>query len=105
ATLLRNPIFAVTSIALASFLNDITLPPAWTTCMDIGGKYVGTVSGTMNMMGNLGGFVSPIALGYIVGSTGNWALTFYVTAGLHLLAAICWWLLDPVTPLGTVKPA
>lgn len=98
-TFLPSPIFAVGAIALASFLNDITLPPAWTTCMDIGGKYVGTVSGTMNMMGNLGGFVSPIVLGYIVGITGNWALTFYVTAGFHLLAAICWWALDPVTPL------
>ena len=67
--------------------------------MDVGDKYVGTVSGTMNMMGNLGGFVSPIVLGYIVGQTGNWNLTFYVTAGLYLLGAICWWLLDPVTPL------
>ena len=104
ATVMQNPMFAVAAIALASFLNDMTLPPAWTTCMDVGGRYVGTVSGTMNMMGNLGGFVSPIALGYIVGSTGNWALTFYVTAGLHLLGAGCWWLLDPVTPFdGPVK--
>jgi ACS family glucarate transporter-like MFS transporter len=105
ATLMQNPIFAVAGIALASLLNDVTLPAAWTTSMDIGGAYVGTVSGTMNMMGNLGGFVSPIALGYIVGNTGNWALTFYVTAGLHLFGAICWWLLDPITPFhGPIKP-
>jgi MFS transporter, ACS family, glucarate transporter len=106
ATLPGNPVFAVGAIALASFLNDITLPPAWTTCMDIGGRYTGTVSGTMNMIGNLGGFVSPIVLGYIVGNTGDWALTFYVTAVLHFLAAICWWFLDPVTPLKcSVRPA
>ncbi|HEY2951802.1 MAG TPA: MFS transporter [Verrucomicrobiae bacterium] len=99
ATFLQNPIFAVVAIASASFCNDITLPGSWTTCMDVGAKYVGTVSGTMNMMGNLGGFVSPIVLGYIVGRTGDWNLTFYVTAGLYFLGAMCWWFLDPVTPL------
>ena len=67
--------------------------------MDVGDKYVGTVSGTMNMMGNFGGFVSPIVLGYIVGLTGNWDLTFYVTGAIYLGGAVCWWLLDPVTPL------
>jgi MFS transporter, ACS family, glucarate transporter len=99
ATFLHDPILAVVAIALASFFNDITMPASWTTCMDVGDRYVGTVSGTMNMMGNLGGFVSPIVLGYIVGRTGNWDLTFYVTAGLYLLGALCWWFLDPVTPL------
>jgi len=99
ATFLGDPILAVAAIALASFCNDITMPGSWTTCMDVGDKYVGTVSGTMNMMGNLGGFVSPIVLGYIVGRTGNWNLTFYVTAGLYLLGAFCWWFLDPITPL------
>lgn len=99
ATFLHDPMLAVIAIALASFCNDTTMPGSWTSCMDMGGKYVGTVSGTMNMMGNLGGFVSPIVLGYIVGRTGNWNLTFYVTAGLYFLGAACWWLLDPVTPL------
>jgi MFS family permease len=99
ATMLQQPLLAVAAIAGASFFNDITLPGSWTTCMDVGGKYVGTVSGAMNMMGNLGGFVSPIVLGYIVGRTGNWSLTFYLTASLYLLGAVCWWFIDPVTPL------
>ncbi len=99
ATFAREPLYAVAAIAMASFCNDITLPGSWTTCMDVGDKYVGTVSGTMNMMGNLGGFVSPIVLGYIVHNTGNWNLTFLVTAALYLFGACCWWFLDPVTPL------
>jgi hypothetical protein len=36
----------------------------------------------------------------VVGRTGDWNLTFYVTAALYLLGAICWWRLDPTTPLG-----
>ena len=75
------------------------MPGAWTACMDVGGKYVGTLAGTMNMMGNLGGFVSPIVIGYIVQYTKNWTLTFYVTAAVYLVGAIFWLLMDPVTPL------
>jgi nitrate/nitrite transporter NarK len=99
ATFLQQPILAAVAIACASFCNDITLPGSWTTCMDVGGKYVGTVSGTMNMMGNFGGFVSPIVLGYILNLTGNWNINFYLTAGFYVLGAISWWFIDPVTPL------
>ena len=99
ATWLTNPYLAVLAIALVAFCNDIQLPGAWTACMDVGGKSVATLSGTMNMMGNVGGFVSPIACGYLVKHTGNWHLAFYVTAAAYLLGALCWLLMDPVTPL------
>ena len=98
-TFLREPWMAVMAIALASFGNDFTLPGAWTACMDVGGSCVGTLSGMMNMVGNIGGVLSPIVLGYIVGRTGDWNLTLYVTAAVYLLGALCWWFLDPVTPL------
>jgi ACS family glucarate transporter-like MFS transporter len=99
STFLKNPYAAVLAIALVSFCNDLMMPGAWAACMDVGGKYCGTLSGTMNMMGNLGGFVSPIVIGYIIQYTGNWNLTFYVTAVIYLLGAVCWLLTDPVTPL------
>ena len=108
ATFLETPIMAVAAIAIASFFNDMTMPGAWTACMDIGGKFTGTVSGAMNMMGNLGGFVSPIVIGYILDWTkdpaGNatsvgFNLAFYVTAALYLVGAICWLFIDSTTPL------
>jgi len=99
STYLKNPYAAVLAIALVSFCNDLMMPGAWAACMDVGGKYCGTLSGTMNMMGNLGGFVSPIVIGYIIQYTGNWNATFYVTAVIYLLGAVCWLLTDPVTPL------
>jgi MFS transporter, ACS family, glucarate transporter len=34
--------------------------------MDVGGKLAGTLSGTMNMMGNFGGALYPVATGYIL---------------------------------------
>jgi ACS family glucarate transporter-like MFS transporter len=98
-TWLTNPYMAVVAIALVAFCNDIQLPGAWTACMDVGGKSVATLSGTMNMMGNVGGFVSPIVCGYLVKQTGNWNLAFYVTAAAYVLGAFCWLGMDPVTPL------
>ena len=46
-------------MGLASFFNDLVMPGAWATCMDVGGAYAGTVSGSMNMMGNMAGFFAP----------------------------------------------
>ncbi len=99
ATMLQQPILAVLAIALASFCNDVSMPGAWTACMEVGNSIVGTVARTMNMMGNLGGFVSPIVLGTIVHRTGDWNFSFYLTAGLYAIGAMCWWFVDPVTPL------
>lgn len=96
---LKNPYLAVAGIALVAFCNDMQMPGAWTACMDVGGKTVGTLSGTMNMMGNVGGFVSPIVTGYIVQRTGHWDLAFCVTAAGYALGALCWLAMDPVTPL------
>jgi ACS family glucarate transporter-like MFS transporter len=68
--------------------------------MDMGGKYTGTLSGSMNMMGNLGGFVAPIAGGYILHLTGgDWNAYLYSMSAVYVLAVMCWLPMDPVTPL------
>jgi len=99
STRLVDPYLAVAAIALVSFFNDLAMPGSWATCMDVGGRYVGTLGGAMNMMGNLGGFLSPIVTGYVVEQTGSWTGTFYAAAGVYVLGALCWIALDPVTPL------
>jgi ACS family glucarate transporter-like MFS transporter len=54
----------------------------------------------MNMMGNVGGALSPLMIGYILYWThNNWNMTFYVSAAIYLMGIVCWALLDPVTPL------
>ena len=95
----RDPILMPVLIALGGLAIDFVLPCAWGTCMDIGGRFAGTFSGSMNMMGNLGGFVAPIATGYILDLTGSWNLAFSISSAVYLAGAVCWLLLDPVTPL------
>ena len=68
--------------------------------MDIGGKFSGTYSGSMNMMGNLGGALGPILVGHLLKWTHqDWGVIFYLSAGAYLLAGLCWLFIDPVTPL------
>jgi len=97
---MRSPLIMITFLGLTSFFNDLVMPGSWATCMDVGGRYAGTVSGSMNMMGNFGGVAGPIVVGYILQATAhNWALTFYVSAAVYLLGAVLWLFIDPVTPL------
>ena len=95
----RGPLALAVLIGLAGLFNDFALPCAWGACMDVGGRFAGTFSGAMNMMGNLGGFIAPIATGYILDITGSWSLVFYISSAVYLLGALCWILLDPTTPL------
>jgi MFS family permease len=94
-----NPLALALLIALAGMCNDFVLPCAWGACMDIGGRFAGTFSGSMNMMGNLGGFLAPIAIGYILDRTGSWHLTFLISSVVYLAGAVCWLLLDAETSL------
>jgi MFS family permease len=95
----RDPILMPLLTALGGFSVDFVMPCAWGACMDVGGRFAGTFAGSMNMMGNLGGFVAPIATGYILDLTGRWTLVFSISAVVYLGGAACWLLLDPVTPL------
>jgi MFS family permease len=102
--------WAVAFIALASFFNDLVMPHAWASAMDIGGQYAGTVSGAMNFWGNVGGGLGPLMIGYMLSWTNNnWNFTFYVSAAIYFIGSVFWLLLDPVTPLerpaGKVKAA
>jgi MFS family permease len=100
STRMPDPVMAVLAIGMASFCNDLVMPGAWAAAMDVGGKHAGTLSGAMNMWGNIGGALSPLAIGYILSWThNNWNLTFYISAAIYLLGIVCWLFLDPVTPL------
>ncbi|HUS07927.1 MAG TPA: MFS transporter, partial [Bryobacteraceae bacterium] len=95
-----DALYGMLFMGLASFCNDLVMPGAWATCMDIGGKYAGTMAGSMNMMGNLAGFVAPTAGPYILRATGgDWNAVLYTMAGAYLAGTLCWPFIDPVTPI------
>jgi len=106
STRVDDPLLAMLAIGLASFSNDLVMPGAWAAAMSVGGTHAGSLSGAMNMCGNIGGALSPLAIGYILKWSGNnWNLTFYVSAAIYLMGIVCWRYLDSVTPLERESPA
>ena len=81
------------SIAVAAVM--FTLGAAWATCIDTGGHHTGVVSAMMNTAGNTGAIFSPIIAIYAKNHLGGWNAPLYVMAGLFLIGAICWCLIDP----------
>jgi MFS transporter, ACS family, glucarate transporter len=102
---INDPVRAMFVLGMAGFFNDFVMPAAWASTMDIGGRYAGTVSGAMNMMGSIAGASSVTVVGYLLFWTGdNWTLTFYISAAIYLVGAICWLALDSHTPVEQRAP-
>jgi MFS family permease len=101
-TRVQSPAWMIAALTASSFAAEFTGPVSWTTCMDLGGRYVGSLGGAMNTLGQLGGTVAPAVIGYILQWTNHdWAITFYVSVAVYCCGILCWSFLDPVTPLDT----
>ena len=92
-------------LAIAVFGADMTLPPSWAFCIDIGRNHAGTVSGTMNMAGNVGSFVTSLAFPYLLIWTGSPSPFFIVGATLNAAAAILWTRARPDRPIAVTQNA
>ena len=99
----KNPLLAVLAVGLASFGNDMAMPGSWGACMDVGGRCAGSLSGSMNMMGNAGGALAPMVVPFVLKAAGNWNANFWMFAVAYVIAALCWLFIDPVTPLEEVR--
>ncbi|AUP79702.1 MFS transporter [Flavivirga eckloniae] len=86
---------AVIFISLAVFGADMTLSPSWSTCLDVGKEHSGTVSGTMNMAGNLGSFFTALAFPYMMALAGSHTPFFFLAAALNLIAIPIWLSIKP----------
>ena len=95
AALAEQAYTALFCLTGAMFFLECTIGPSWAVPMDMGGEYSGTVSGMMNMAGNIGGALSPIVFGVLV-QFGSWQAPFIVAASLLVIGSAVWafWL-DP----------
>lgn len=99
-----SPISFVLLFSVAVFGVEMTISPSWSLCMDIGGDKSGTVSATMNMVGNIGSafsaiifpfFIAHITIPFFAGSTGTANSFFVFAAGMNLLAIFAWLYINP----------
>jgi MFS transporter, ACS family, glucarate transporter len=89
----------IVCLTVAIFGADMTLPPSWAFCIDIGRGNAGVVSGTMNMAGNIGSFATSLAFPYLLVLTGSTTPFFVAGATLNLVAAGLWMQTRPDVPV------
>lgn len=92
---MQTPVGAVVFLSMAIFGADMTLSPSWSLCVDIGKKNSGAVSGTMNMAGNIGAFVTALAFPYLLSWFGNVEPFFLLAAVLNVIAIWLWMKIEP----------
>jgi sugar phosphate permease len=93
--LTADRVAAACLIAVAAFFQMMTGGAAWSVCLDVGRRNAGVVTGCMNMVGNIGGSISAILVGYSVEKLDSWDIPFYVTAGVLAIGVLMWLLIDP----------
>jgi ACS family glucarate transporter-like MFS transporter len=99
-----SPLLFVLCFSIAVFGVEMTISPSWSFCMDIGGGNSGAVSGSMNMLGNLGSafsaivfpyFVAHVTLPWFAEETGTANSFFVFAAVMNVAAAVAWLFMNP----------
>jgi MFS transporter, ACS family, glucarate transporter len=89
----------IACFALTTFGLDLTVSASWTVCCDVGGKYSGTLSASMNTAGALGSLASSFLFPVLIKWAGNVTIYFCVAALLNVTALVCWKYIEPAVPL------
>ena len=82
-------------LTAAAGLAALGIASAWSTCLAIGGRHGGVVSGAMNTFGNLGGTVCPVVFGQSLQHPGSWQVPLASVAVLYAISGLMWWVIDP----------
>jgi ACS family glucarate transporter-like MFS transporter len=77
---------------------------SWPACIDLGGKFTGTVSGWMGCWGNGGGILAPVTAAWIATRYG-WGVVLVSTSAIAVFGAVMWLLVKPDQPLKAPKKA
>jgi MFS family permease len=92
---IEDRLLAALLLAPALAFQTTTVSAAWAVCLDVGRRYAGVVTGAMNTVGNIGGAIGPIVVGYAVKKWGSWTPPFYVMAAVFAFGVLMWLLVDP----------
>jgi MFS family permease len=91
---------AIGVISLGTFCATFGGVSAYTMAIELGGKQVTTVFSTMNMCGNIGAMMFPLAVGWLVSASGqNWHLALFLFAAIMAVAAALWAVLVAPDPM------
>jgi ACS family glucarate transporter-like MFS transporter len=95
-----NPWTVVLLMGGMAFFSDLGLPAIWGFNLDVGKRHVGLVLGWGNMWGNLGGFVTPLAV-YWISKHAGWPWVYAMFGAAFIIIGIASLFLradDPLEP-------
>jgi MFS transporter, ACS family, D-galactonate transporter len=95
ASVIDDALAAVLVISIGSFCAALASPCAYAMTIDMGGTQVATVNATMNMMGNFGAWLFPIAVPWLLIRFGSWDAVLVMFGSLYVIGALFWLLLKP----------
>jgi len=72
----------------ARLFNDAALAGYMSLPTEMSPRHLGAIWGCMSVFGSLGGMAATLLAGFLVTTTGNWALPFYTGAGAILVAVL-----------------
>lgn len=90
AAITSNNSLAIVLLALGMAFMDVTAPVAWAVATELGGEHSGAVTGAMNTAGLLGGTVTSVGIGYLIGWFDSYTLPVIILGILLLLGAFLW---------------
>jgi sugar phosphate permease len=94
ATFTSHTTASVLFSCVSVFGLELTVGVSWAIPLDIGGDFAGSIASIMNTFGNLGGAISPVLLGYLLGSYG-WNVPFIISSILCIVAIFFCFGIDP----------
>jgi MFS family permease len=94
AAQMRDPIAAVLWLSFAQGVQDLAVPVAWATCVDVGGRMGGTATGFMNTASSIGAIVSPLVAARLRETYGSFTVMFSSCIVVYLVGASMWFLID-----------
>ena len=99
ATVSHDPLAAVLWLAFAQGSQDLTLPVAWATCVDVGRHSGGTATGFMNTASSISAMLSPITAAWLQQTFGSFNAMFATAVAVYFMGAVMWFFIDPEEPL------
>ena len=95
----REGLTAALCLAFAEGAYDLTLPVSWATVVDIGGRFGGTTGAFMNMASSISAMISSLSAAWLDARFGSFSAMLAIAAGVYLLGALLWLLVDPTRPI------
>jgi ACS family glucarate transporter-like MFS transporter len=94
STYTMNHLPVTISLFVADFCMIFIILTCFSTCIDIGGDRVSTITGFMNFVGQSGSFLMSMIFGEIVDMTHNYETPQYLMAALLFVGGMCWLRID-----------